>query len=153
MEHRLKMLILMICLFLAGALIIAGCGNSTGAPTTNAQSSAGAGTESSPAADDLEKSILNAEDKTPEEKSVAREALRYAEDSNTGSRFKASAIKVCDGWARVAVEQADVPAEEAVSFGVFLRKSDAGRWEVAETGTDITPDALPGAPLEIFKSD
>ncbi len=153
MEHRLKMLMTIICLLLVGFLFAAGCGKPGATSTTNSRTSTGAGTESSPGADDLEKSISNAEDKTPEEKSAAREALRYAEDANTGSRFKASAVKVCAGWARVAVEQADVPADEAVSFGVFLRKSDAGRWEVAETGTEVNSDTLPGAPEEIFKSE
>ena len=148
MGRRLKMLIPIMCMFLLAALNMSGCGRSGASAVAGSQTAPGS---SSPS--DLDKSIANAKTRTPEEKSAAREALRYAQDANTGSRFKAAAIRVCNGWARVAVEQADVPADEAVSFGVFLRRDNNGKWEVAETGTGVTPDDLPGAPSEIFKPE
>jgi hypothetical protein len=153
MEHRLKMLIQLMSLLLIGTLFAAGCGSTMKASTKGAKSSTGSGVNTATHSDELEKSISNAQERTPEEKSAACEALRYAEEANTGSVFKASDIKVCDGWARVAVEQTDVPVDEAVGFPVYLRKGDAGTWEVAESGTDITLDELPGAPQEIFQSE
>jgi hypothetical protein len=153
MGHRLKMLMPLITVLLIGTLFAAGCGSAVKVATTGAKSSTGSGIETSTHSDELEESISNVGERTPEEKNAACEALRYAEDANTGSVFEASDIKVCDGWARVAVEQTDVPVDEAVGFLVYLRRGDSDTWEVAETGTDITPDKLPGAPLEIFKSE
>lgn len=140
-------------MFLLAALNSSGCGKSGASAVTGSQKAPGASVPDSSSSSDLDKSIADAKTRTPEEKSAAREALRYSQDANTGSRFKAAAIRVCDGWARVAVEQADVPADEAVSFGVFLHRDDNGRWEVAETGTGVKPNDLPGAPSEIFKPE
>jgi hypothetical protein len=151
--RRLKLLIPVACLMLMAALNMPGCGKSGASAVVRSSAPPGASEPGSSSSGDLDKSITNASTRTAEEKNAARAALRYAEDANTGSRFKAHAIKVCKGWARVAVEQADVPPDEAVSFGVFLRRDDDGRWEVAETGTGVTSDDLPGAPAEIFKPE
>lgn len=147
------MLIPVTCLFLLAVLNLSGCGKSGASAVARSHTAPPTSAPGSSSPSDLDKSIENVKTRTPEEKSAAREALRYAEDANIGSRFKAAAIRVRNGWARVAVEQADVPADEAVSFGVFLRRDNNGKWEVAETGTGITPDDLPGAPSEIFKPE
>jgi hypothetical protein len=81
---------------------------------------------------------------------AAQEALLCAEDANSGSTFKAMKVKCQKGWARVAVEEIDVPADESVSFSVYLKEKSAGRWEVVQTGNNLTADDLPGAPVEIF---
>lgn len=133
-------------LTLATAMILlaalAGCGSSGGDNESLAEKGAAVSEKD-------EELIVDAEGKTPQEKTAAREALRYAEDANAGSVFKAVEVMVADGWARVKVEESDVPLEEAVGFDVFLRKQD-GAWEVADTGSSVSPDQLPGAPGELF---
>lgn len=131
----------------------AGCGGRTVSSPPGSQPAVEA---SAPSDESLEKdqlSIVEAQSRTPEEKSAAREALRYAEDANAGSFFKAIEITVEDGWARVAVEEGGVPAEEAVGFSVFLRRQGDGAWEVADTGNSVSPDQLSGAPPELFEAD
>ncbi len=148
MPRLTRNIIPLLALGLAGALAV-GCGG--GKP------SAGAGQASAPApkqqavSEEYEERIVGAESKTLDEKCAACEAMRCAEDANPGSCFKASRVKVAGGWARVAVEESGVPAEEAVGFEVFLQRHDDGTWEVAETGNNITRDQLPGAPPELFK--
>ena len=88
---------------------------------------------------------------TPQEISAGEEAIRSAQDANTGSQFKADKVKCVEGWARVVLEETDVPADEAIGYEVYLRMTDAGRWEVAQTGTDLTGADLPGAPPDLFK--
>lgn len=131
----------------------AGCGGKTASSPQGSQPAVEA---SAPSDESLEKdrlSIVEAESRSEEEKSAAREALRYAKDANTGSFFKAIEIVVEDGWARVAVEQGGVPAEEAVAYSVFLRRQDDGAWEVADSGNSVSPDQLSGAPPELFEAD
>jgi hypothetical protein len=89
--------------------------------------------------------------KSGEEREAAAEALRNAEDANAGSSFKVTDIAVADGWARVELEQIEVPREEAAGFGFYLRNIGAGRWEVVTSGTGVSPDDLPDAPREIFE--
>ena len=101
--------------------------------------------------EEQQESINGCETMTPEQKSAAVEALRHAEDANTGSVFHAVSVRVAEGWARVSVEEKGVPDEEAVGFGVYLRMREDGEWEIAETGTSISADDLPGAPPDIFE--
>lgn len=136
------------------AAAVSGCGNKESAnaagssPTATAQASS---TDAGDATDAMDEYIADPKSRTPDEKNAACEALRYAKDANIGSRFMAEDIKVAGGWACVAVEETGVPPEEAVGFGVYLRRQDDGDWEVAETGNGISPDDLPGAPSEIFE--
>jgi len=142
---------LLVSLLALGAW--AGCGGKAASSPPGSQPivESSAPSDESLAEDRL--SIVEADSRTPEEKNAAREALRYAEDANAGSFFKAIEIKVEDGWARVAVEEGGVPAEEAVGFSVFLRRQDDGSWEVADSGNSVSPDQLSGAPPELFEAD
>ena len=88
---------------------------------------------------------------SPDEVAAAQEALRCAEDANCGSTFKATRVKSSGGWARIMVSETDVPLDEAVSFGVYLRQKTPGSWEVVQTGTGLNQDDIPEAPAEIFK--
>jgi hypothetical protein len=72
-------------------------------------------------------------------------------DSNAGSSFGVTEVVTSGGWARVAPEQMGVPREEAVGFGVYLRKADGARWEVVTTGTGLSAEELPGAPAGLFE--
>ena len=45
-----------------------------------------------------------------------------------------------------------MPTDEAVAYEVFLRMGDSGRWEVAQTGDDLTAADLPDAPPDLFKN-
>ena len=84
-------------------------------------------------------------------KGAVREAQRYAQDANPGSSFKV--VKKCafGGWACVTVEETGVPADEAVTFAVFMRELDGGEWEVVTSGSDLSPEDLPDAPAELFQ--
>ena len=147
----MKPLVLLIIVSLLAAGALAGCGVAEVASTKGSQP---AGDQSAPPvelSEEQQDSIVDIEAKTPDEKSAAFEALRHAEDANAGSVFKAVEIKVVDGWAHVAVEESGVPAEEAVGFRVYLHVREDGGWDVAETGTSVSSDDLPGAPPEIFE--
>jgi hypothetical protein len=50
----------------------------------------------------------------------------------------------------VNVEQEGVPADEAVAFGIYLRRFDDGTWDIVRTGSEIKMDDLPDAPPELF---
>ncbi len=148
---KIRVLFVPIVLTLMAAVALAGCGMAKIASGESAPASAA---QSSPTVELTEKqqeSISGCEDMTPDQKCAALEALRHAEDANPGSVFHADKVSVADGWAHVLVQEADVPDEEAVGFGVYLRMGEGGTWEVAETGTSVSPEDLPGAPLEIFR--
>lgn len=95
--------------------------------------------------------FLEEERKTKEEREAAKEALAYTHDANAGSSFKVEDIKMAKGWARVTVIETGVPAEEAVGFAIYLKKSEDDGWEVAEAGTSVSSEDLPEAPPEIFE--
>lgn len=135
---------------LAGVLLIAllvtavaasGCGSASKGASASGSTPAGQGaTEEDPAVSEL---------KTRDEKQAATEAIRHAADANTGSTFKVIDIQVTEGWARVGLEETGVPVEEAVGFGVYLRRLGGARWEVVTSGTDVSPDEIPDAPAGI----
>jgi len=138
------------------AAALAGCGGGTtkastpgSGPATTAPSPSTQAT--APTSQDVLKYIAHASSLSADEIAAAAEAIRTAKDANTGSIFKATSVKVVDGWAVVAVQETDVPADEAVGFQVYLNKPGTGRWEVVQTGTDLTNADLPGAPPELFK--
>jgi len=148
-SQALKCALLIILLLLA--VLPAGCGGATkGAAGPAGDKGAGAapadeggsGAVEDPAVRKLE---------TPEHKEAATEAIRYAEDANTGSKFEVREIRVVDGWAMVALEETGVPLEEAVGFPVYLQRLDEKGWEVEGCGTGVTSETLPGAPKGIFK--
>ncbi len=85
-----------------------------------------------------------------DEVAAALEALRCAEDANCGSAFKAMEVRSQEDWACVEVQEINVPLEESVTFSVYLREKNPGRWEVIQTGTGLTVDDIPGAPTENF---
>jgi hypothetical protein len=128
------------------ALGIAGCGSS------GSTSSGSVPTKPATTPDGIPmSSIITGYSKlSVDDVAAAQEALRCAVDSNCGSRFKATAVRCKSDWARVAVEETDVPVDEAVGFDVYLKRGNNGKWEVVQTGTDLTTDDLPGAPPEIF---
>jgi hypothetical protein len=134
-----------ICVSLA-----AGCGGT--AKTASSPASSPTTPSSSPNSIDVAKLVVGSESMSPQEISAAEEAIRAAQDANTGSIFKVTKVKCAEGWARVAIEETEVPMDEAVGYEVYLRMTDAGRWEVAQTGTDLTTSDLPGAPAELFKN-
>jgi len=139
-----KALAAIVFLLLLTVIAATGCGGST----TTVDSS----NDVRDSGGDGEGDFVEGDDgRTAEEKSAAEEALNYVHDANPGSVFKVVDISVADGWARVAVEEMEVPAEEAVGFGVYLRKITGGEWEVAQTGTGVSPEDLPDAPEEIFE--
>ena len=151
MDRGSRVIVPLLLLLFGLAVALSGCG--TGADTGKASSQPVA-TSSSPASSaavDIDEHIIGAKSKTSEEKSAACEALRYARDANAGSIFDAKSIILANGWACVHVEQTGVPTDEAVGYGVYMRKVDTGNWEVAQTGNGLSQDDLPGAPLEIFK--
>jgi hypothetical protein len=117
-------------------------------PTVPASSPAAPAT--SPQTKSLSKQIVGASSMTPEEIAAAEEALRCAQDSNTGSAFKALDVRCVKGWARVSVEETGVPADEVVGFGVYLKTGEDGKWDVVQTGTGLTSDDIPVAPAELF---
>jgi len=127
--------IVILSSLLIAILTFSGCGNSSVAPPKSS-----AQVSSEPQGIEPPASRVRA----------VREALRYAEDANPGSKFKAKRKKIICGWARISIEETGVPTEEAVAFDVYLKKKD-GEWEVEKSGTDISPEDLPGAPEELFK--
>lgn len=144
-----KSAICLLYLLVVLAVALVGCSNGDGGAVIDTATST-ATTERYPDAGDDD--FLDGDsDKTEEEKDVAEEALNYAQESNTGSTFKVVEVKTAEGWARVAVEEVGVPMEEAVGFSLYLRKLD-GDWEVIDTGDDLSPEDIPDAPLQIFKS-
>jgi hypothetical protein len=148
---KIKLLIFPIALMLLAAAALAGCGV---AKVASGESAPAPGAQSAPEIELTEaqqEAIDGCETMTPEQKCAAVEALRHAEDANPGSVFHAVSVRVADGWAHVSVEEAGVPDEEAVGFGVYMRMGEDGAWEVADTGTSVSPEDLPGAPPEIFK--
>lgn len=159
---RKKFILLMIIALVCGACLLAGCGGTGKAasgslgtvPGSSPQTSPGSVREtapsSTPGSRDFKKSIFNYSKMSSEEVGAAIEAIRCAEDSNTGSRFKACDVKCHDGWAMVAVEETNVPMDEAVGFGVYLKKQGETEWEVVQTGTDLKEEDIPGAPEAIF---
>ena len=144
MRLNWKALTAIVFLLLLAGVVVAGCGGTTNtAESVNGERDSGQDKDSD--------FVEGDEDKTADEKNAAEEALNYAYEANPGSEFKAVDIAVADGWARVAVEEMEVPAEEAVGFGVYLRKVTGEEWEVVQTGTGVSPEDLPDAPEEIFE--
>lgn len=155
MKVHIRVAVLATCLLVVGALALAGCGGGTArAPSqpaaTAVDSQAGVGTVSS-SAQKTTPEIEGVKGKTPEQKSAATEAVHCAADANPGSSYKVKDIGVCEGWARVSLEESGVPREEAIGFAVYLRQV-AGKWEMVKSGTDITKDDLPDAPKKLFES-
>lgn len=147
MSRLIKNLIPFLALA-AVCLVAAGCG------AMLSEAGAGAGAASGKTLSISQKDeerIVGAEGMTPEQKHAACEAMRCAEESNAGSRFEATFVRIVNGWARVTVEQKNVPAEEAVAFDVFLQARDDRTWEVADTGNDVSPGQITGAPDDLFK--
>jgi hypothetical protein len=145
MSRRLFISTVVLFVLLTVSVAAAGC-------LKGDTSAVGSQTGNAPALSEEQKdAIVEAETKTPEERGAACEALRYAEDVNTGSSFQANDVKVAGDWAHVAVEETGVPAEEAVSYGVLLVRQNDGSWMVTETGSGMAPDDIPGAPPEIFE--
>lgn len=93
----------------------------------------------------------SSEYKTIDEKDAAQTAIRYAQEANTGSDFKALRVVVIDGWARVDIEETEVPRDEAIGFGVFEKKNEKGSWDMITSGTGITQEDVPGAPGQLFE--
>jgi len=139
------MILTVVCVVLA-----AGCGGT--AKTASTPVSSPTAPSSSPDSIDVSKLIVGSSSMSPQEISAGEEAIRTAQDANTGSIFKATSVKCVEGWAKVAVEETEVPVDEAVAFQVYLRMSDTGRWEVAQTGDDLTTSDLPDAPAALFKN-
>lgn len=140
----------------AAATLPTGCGG-TGTASSAPESQAVTGSDgksdspsSAPGSRDFSEYIENSSDLSDEELAAAEEAIRCAEDCNTGSRFKACRVRCHDGWAMVDVEETKVPLDEAVGFSVVLEKRSDTRWEVVETGTGFEEDDIPGAPAELF---
>lgn len=140
-----RVLAAIVLLLLLTVIAAAGCGGSTSTANLSKVKRGSDGDENS---DFME----GDEGKTADEKGAAEEALNYVEDANPGSEFKVVDIAVDDGWARVAVEEIEVPTEEAIGFSVYLRKIPDGKWEVAQTGNGVSPEDLPDAPEGIFES-
>jgi len=138
------LILLGVCVFLA-----TGCGGT--AKSASSPTSSPSAPTSSPDSINVSKLVVGSSSMSPQEISAAEEAIRDAQDANTGSIFKVTKVKCVEGWARAAVEETEVPSDEAVGYEVYLRMTDAGRWEVAQTGTDLTTADLPGAPPELFK--
>lgn len=88
---------------------------------------------------------------TKAEETVAGEAVNHAQESNPGSEFEVTSIMIAGKWARVNIQEVEVPVEEAIAFVVVLRKDSDGEWTIAKTGTDIAPEDFPEAPSELFK--
>lgn len=150
MRFLFKIPTLAACVVLVAVALSAGCGSkgAVSPGSSPAKSSAvgdSTGKVTTPSGDGKDQ-------KSADEQAAMKEALRFAEDANAGSTFKVINKKVIDGWARVSVEQTGVPADEAVGFGVYMQKSESGRWEVKDSGTGLSPGDLPGAPPEIFKT-
>ena len=139
------MIMAVVCVVLA-----AGCGGA--ARTSSTPASSPTTPSSSPDAIDVSKLIVGSSKMSPQEVSAGEEAIRAAEDANTGSIFKATTVKCVEGWAKVDVEETEVPTDEAVAFQVYLRMADTGRWEVVQTGDDLTVSDLPDAPPDLFKN-
>lgn len=99
---------------------------------------------------EVEDSGVSDVETTPDEEAAIEEALSHAEDANPGSSFEVVEWQVIEGWAKVALEETGVPREEAVGFGVYLRRLDDGTWEIVTTGTGVSPDDFPDAPPELF---
>lgn len=140
-----RVLAAIIFLLLLTVIAAAGCGGSTSTANSSEVNGDSNGDENS----DF---IEGDEGKTVDEKGAAEEALNYVQDANSGSEFKVVDIAVDDGWARVVVEEMEVPAEEAIGFSVYLRKITDGKWEVAQTGNGVSPEDIPDAPEGIFES-
>ena len=140
-----RVLAAIIFVLLLTVIAAAGCGGSTSTANSNEVERDSNGDENS--------DFIEGDDgKTADEKGAAEEAMNYVQDANPGSEFKVVDIAVDDGWARVVVEEMEVPAEEAISFSVYLRKIPDGKWEVAQTGNGVSPEDLPDAPEGIFES-
>lgn len=143
---RTSLLILIICCVSLLALIGAGCSGGTKSTKATAPEKP----TTTPSGKSMSSIITNYAALSASDTAAAMEALRCAEDVNCGSCFKATQVKCDGGWARVSVREIDVPADESVAFDVYLRERDTGKWEVIQTGSDLTVDDIPGAPQGIF---
>lgn len=138
-----------------GFLLIAIALSITGCRSNN--SSAGSGT-ATVANQGIEKNLENknlsnadgAEINTKTEERIAEEAVHHAQESNPGSEFEVTSIRVAEKWARVDIQEIEVPVEEAIAFVIVLRKESDGKWAVARTGTNIAPEDVPEAPPVLF---
>lgn len=138
---------LVVILAASAALVAAsGCGGGAGTSASTVPEKP----TTTPTGKSMSSIIADYSSLSAEGTAAALEALRCAEDMNCGSTFKAASVKCQDGWARVAVLEIDVPADEGVGFDVYLKERGAGRWEVVQTGNDLTVDDIPGVPREIF---
>lgn len=125
---------------------VAGCGGGAGTSASSVPEKPA----TTPTGKSMSTIIADYSRLSAEETGAALEALRCAEDMNCGSTFKAASVRCQEGWARVSVLEIDVPADEGVGFDVYLKKRGGGRWEVMQTGNDLTAEDLPAAPPEIF---
>jgi hypothetical protein len=147
LRGKAGLLVPVILLAVALALVLAGCGSSGPVSSNTAPSKPATTPDGLPMS-----SIITGYAKLSADDVVAaQEALRCATDANCGSRFKATEVRCKDSWSRIAVQEIDVPLDEAVGFNVYLKRATSGKWEVVQTGTDLTIDDLPGAPPEIFQ--
>jgi len=139
-----RVLAAIVFVLLLTVIAVAGCRGSTStANSSNGKRDSGG--------DENSDFIEGDEGKTADEKDAAEEALNYVQDANPGSEFKVVDIAVDDGWARLVVEEMEVPTEEAIGFSVYLRKIPDGKWEVAQTGNGVSPEDFPDAPEGIFE--
>jgi hypothetical protein len=132
---------------LALLVLVSGCG---GAAKPAATTTAPSKPATAPDGRSMSSVITGYAALSADEVSAAQEALRCAEDANCGSTFKATKVKSSGGWAMITVSETDVPLDEAVSFGVYLRQKTPGSWEVVQTGSGLTQEELPDAPAEII---
>ena len=139
-----RVLAAIVFVLLLTVIAAAGCGGSTSTDDSSKVKRDSGGDENS----DF---VEGDEGKTANEKGAAEEALNYVQDANPGSEFKVADIAAEDGWARVVVEEMEVPTEEAIGYNVYLRKIPDGKWEVAQTGNSVSPEDLPDAPERIFE--
>lgn len=126
------------------ALIVGavGCGGDSGTTLNSSQTTS--------AVQQTEEDTSGYEGKTEEEEMAIEEAISYAEEANPGSSFRVVEIVLVEGWARVDLEEAGAPLDEAVGFVIYLERLDDGSWDYITSGTDVSPEDIPDAPGELF---
>ncbi|MHB8895597.1 MAG: hypothetical protein ACYC99_10535 [Candidatus Geothermincolia bacterium] len=149
MLKKTGLIVSILFLVVLTALALSGCG---GGGAASSASSAPAKPTTTPSGESMSSIIANYSKLSANDVAAAQEALRCAEDANIGSTFKAMEVNCEKGWACVAVEEIDVPADESVGFNVYMKERSPGKWEVVRTGSGLTTDDIPGAPVEIFQN-
>jgi ABC-type amino acid transport substrate-binding protein len=143
MKKKLLILLLSACV----ALTMAGCG---AAAKTTTQNTATDSQDQMTSSTTPTVSDSGQKYNSVDEKNAAEAAIRYAQDANNGSDFKALKIVVADDWAKVSIEETGVPRDEAVGYDVYVKMNEKGSWDVVASGTGLAPDDVPGAPGKLF---